>query len=297
MRYSGVLATVLATLTSVAMAAQPLVDAHVHYKWTQEEVTSPEQAISSLEKAGVELAVVIGTPAEKALRLHELAPQRIVPIFGPYRPGSQDWHAWQFRRELIEEARQALASGRYHGIGELHLIGGFAARWERSPVLKAFLALSKEFRVPLLLHVEFAAAKPMLSLCGRHPEATLVLAHAGAPMPAGAVGEILRRCPNVWMELAARDHWRYVRNPIVGDEGRLLPEWEKLVLEYPERFIVGSDTVWPVDRMGGWDEPDTGWERIGEFLDFHRRWLSFLPSEVADRVGRLNALALYRGGG
>jgi len=273
----------------------PLVDAHVHYKWSQEEVTSPEQAISILEANRVELAVVIGTPPEYALKLHRLAPQRILPLFGPYRPGGADWYTWQFRLELVDEARRALTSGPYRGIGELHLIGGFAARWERSPVLSGFLALAKEFDVPLLLHVEFATATPLLALCRGHPEAKLVLAHAGAPMPVSAVEEVLEACPKVWIELAARDPWRYVRNPIADEAGRLLPDWERLVLRYPDRFIVGSDAVWPVDQLDAWDQPDTGWQRLGDFLDFHRRWIGFLPTEAREQVGRRNARQVYLG--
>ncbi len=276
-----------------ASADQTLVDAHVHFKWTQEEVTSPEQAIEILQNAGVEMAVVIGTPADMALELKRLAPERIVTLFGPYAPRGANWQSWQFSRPLIEQARLGLASGDYQGIGELHLIGGFARRWDSSPVLQGFLDLAREFDVPLLLHVEFANARPMLDLCRANPAVKLVLAHAGAPMKTDQVEQVLKACPRVWMELAARDAWRYVRSSIVDDAGRLLPEWEALVLRYPERFLIGSDNVWPVDRIDSWDEPDTGWQRLGEFLDFHRRWRAHLPVEVRNKVGRENAKAAY----
>jgi hypothetical protein len=84
-----------------------------------------------------------------------------------------------------------------------------------------------------------------------------------------------------------------VRNPIADEEGRLLPDWESLVLSYPDRFLVGSDAVWPVEQLDAWDQADTGWERIGDFLDFHRRWASYLPPAVAAKVLRENALGVY----
>ena len=193
-----------------------------------------------------------------------------------------------------EEVRAGLASGRYKGIGELHLIGGFAVRWQRSDVLKALLELAAEYDVPVLVHTEFSRAEPTLSICRANPDNRLVLAHAGAALPPGEVERVLEACPNVWMDLSARDPWRFVRFPISDDDGRLLPDWEALVLRWPERFVVGSDAVWPVERLDAWDQADTGWQRIGDFLDFHRRWASFLPSDVARKVLYENAAGVFR---
>lgn len=271
---------------------EPVVDAHLHYKWNQAEVTSPEEAVAALREHGVELAVVTGTPPELALKLHELAPELILPIYGPYRELGQ-WSGWQFRAELVDEAREGIQEGLYRGIGELHLIGGFARRWRESPVLRGLLAVGAAYDVPVLIHLEFSQAAPTLSLCRGNPGNRLVLAHAGALLPPDQVGLILEKCPNVWVDLSARDPWRYVRNPIAGKDGRLSPDWEELLLSYPERFVIGSDAVWPAERLDAWDEPDTGWEHVGEFLAFHRRWASFLPQEVADKVLRRNARNLF----
>jgi predicted TIM-barrel fold metal-dependent hydrolase len=271
---------------------EPVVDAHLHYKWNQAEVTSPEEAVAALRENGVELAVVTGTPPELALKLYELAPDLILPIYGPYRDLGQ-WYAWQFRTELVDEVREGIQEGPYRGIGELHLIGGFALRWRESEVLRGLLAVGAAYDVPVMVHMEFSDAAPTLSLCRGNPGNRLILAHAGTVLPPEEVGRILEACPNVWMDLAARDAWRYVRHPITGEDGRLLPAWEALVLAHPGRFVIGSDAVWPVERLDAWDQADTGWERIGDFLDFHRRWASHLPTAVADAVLRENARALF----
>jgi predicted TIM-barrel fold metal-dependent hydrolase len=274
----------------------PIADAHLHYKWNQAEVTSPTEAAAALRANNVKLAVVTGTPADRVLDLYEAAPEIVVPIFGAYRRGG-DWFGWQSRESLVEEAREALENGPYRGIGELHLIGGFAMRWNRSDVLKSLLALTAEHDVPMLIHTEFSRAEPTLSICKANPANRIVLAHAGGALPPAEVRRVLDTCPNVWMDLSARDPWRFVRFPINDDSGRLLPDWEALVLEYPDRFVIGSDAVWPVDRLDAWDRPDTGWEHIGEFLDFHRRWASFLPQDVQRKVLLENAELLFRAAG
>jgi hypothetical protein len=104
---------------------------------------------------------------------------------------------------------------------------------------------------------------------------------------------VLSRCGNVWGGLGARDPWRFVNNPLTSADDTLLPEWKALLLKYPQRFMVGSDPVWPVDQLDRWDETDTGWQELGRFWEFHRGWLAQLPKPVARQIGCENAVALF----
>jgi hypothetical protein len=293
--HRGLLILLLSAWWMAVAAAEPepIADIHVHYKWSQAGVTTPEQAVAVLREQRVELAVVIGTPPEFALQLEALDPERIVPIYGPYNE-TRNWYRWARDPQLVDDARLALASGRYHGIGELHLISGFAPRRKDARVLDALMALGAEFRKPLLIHTEFSQPEPLLDLCIRHPATPVLWAHAGAILKPGQVRRVLARCPNVHVELSARDPWRYVNNPIADSgTGRLLPAWERLVLEYAERFLVGSDPVWPVEQIDAWNQDDTGWQELGRFLDFHRRWLAFLPPRERRLVSSENARKLF----
>jgi hypothetical protein len=274
-------------------AAGPLADIHLHYKWSQAEVTSPTEAVAALERNDVRLAVVIGTPPELALKLTEVASDTVAvrPIFGPYRR-SGDWDRWYHDKGLLDRARAGLGSGRYHGIGELHLIAGFAPDW-RTPVISGLAALAAEFDVPLLVHTEASRPDYLIGFCQGHPETRFLWAHAGAILPPAQVTRALEACPNLWVELSARDPWRYTATPIADEGGRLLPAWEELVRSYPDRFMIGSDAVWPVQQLDPWDEPDTGWENLDRFLDFHRGWLTGLPPEMAERIALTNALAFF----
>jgi hypothetical protein len=274
-------------------ALPPLADVHTHYKWSQQDVTTPAEAVATLREHAVALAVVIGTPAETALELAELDPGRIVPVWSPYRIGG-DWSRWAFDEGVPKRAREALATGRYHGIGELHLIGGFVSNW-RSPVISGLIALGIEYDVPLLLHTEFSRNTYLLELCRAHPRLKVLWAHAGAILPPAAVDEVMAACPNVWTELAARDPWRFVNNPTTGEDGALLPDWRALLERYPDRFLVGSDPVWPVEQLDSWDEPDTGWQEYARFINFHRQWLDRLPPGLAGKIRLRNACTLFGG--
>lgn len=278
---------------AVLFAVAPVVDMHLHYKWSQQDVTTPEAALRALDMEQIVLGVVIGTPAELALLLAAREPTRIVPIYSPYRAGG-DWYRWASDPEVVSRTRSALASGHYYGIGELHLVGGFAPRSASGSVVSELLQLAEQYAVPVMLHTEFSRPGPMLALCKDHPRTQIIWAHAGAILPPAQVATVLAACDNVMAGLAARDPWRFVDHPITDKRGQLLPAWRALLLQYPDRFMVGSDPVWPVDQLDRWDEADSGWQELDRFWDFHRRWLAQLPDEVAARIACRNAAALFR---
>ncbi len=233
----GLALLLLARACLAAPALSPLADAHGHYKRTQTDHTSPAHAVAILKEAGVDLAVVFGTPPDQALHLKALAPEGVIPVFGPYA-GRRDRVAWQFDPGPLEEARQALASGLYHGIGEMHLVGGFSSRLTENPLVAGLMKLGATCDAPLIIPSEFSSPEPFIRLCTRHPDTPVVL-------------------------------------------------------DYPGRFMVGSDNVWPVDPMDAWDQPDTGWDELPRFLDFHRGWLAELPAEVATKVAHDNVERLF----
>lgn len=280
--------------STVASAKDAVFDMHTHYKWSQAEVTTPEQALEFLDQASISHAVVIGKPAEFALKLKRLVPQRIVAFYGPYRD-SMDWFLWQRKEALLPEVEAALKSGEYQGIGELHIIGGgFASKLDSSKVLNGFLKLAVKYDVPVMIHTEFSRPNYMLAICERHPKSKIIWAHAGAVLKPVHVDEVMQKCPNVWSGMAARDPWRYVSNQHTDVNGKLFPEWKSLMLKYPDRFMVGSDTVWPVEQLDSWNEADTGWQELGRFWTFHRSWLAQLPVDVASKIKRDNALKLFK---
>ncbi len=275
---------------------KPFADIHLHYTWDQTGVTSPEDAIAILIKNNVALAVVSGTPPELALELQRAGGNWVVPIFSPYLT-ERHRQNWFTDPDVVAEARKALAEKLYFGIGEVHLRGGLGPR-RKNKILQQLIVLAAEYDVPFLIHIETSSEQYFVPLCEQHPKTRFLLAHAGGTLNASQIDRLLKACPNVWVEMSARDHWRYVDTPpIVNSKGKLSPVWVKIMKAWPDKFMTGSDTVWPVDPAHQWDQPDTGWEQLGRFLGFHRHWICSLPDELADKVRLTNALQFFRNPG
>ncbi|MGD8309301.1 MAG: amidohydrolase family protein [Chromatiales bacterium] len=273
----------------------PLADVHVHYRWDQPESDDPSKAVAALERNGIALAVAFGTPADLGPVLKEAGGERILLLYTPYRI-TEDKYTWHQDETVPGRMRAALDTGEYAGIGELHLIGGFAPDW-RTPVVSSVLELARERSLPLLLHVEFGRPEYLIDLCSSNPDLRILWAHAGGLQGPGQVKRVLDACPGLHVELSARDPWRYVATPIADEAGRLLPGWRTLILAHPERFMVGSDNVWPVDGLDRWETGDTGWSEMDRFVAFHRHWMADLPPGVERKVRLDNALRFFGVGG
>lgn len=290
------LRTLIAALLALGLApgagaedTPPFADIHLHYNWDQAERTSPAQAVERLKANNVVLGVVSGVPSQRALKLREAAGDWIIPLFSPYthHQGRLDWHQ---DPEVVDKARRGLESGRFHGIGEVHFIAGSGPKRD-NPVFQGLLDLAREHDVPVLIHTESSEHGYFKPVCRNNPEVRFQWAHAGTRLGPEEVGALMEACPNVWTELSARDPQRY--GLLAGEDGELHPGWRELFQRFPERFMTGSDPVWPPGSLHRWDVADSGWERLGQFLDFHRSWLERLPPELARRIRLENALAFY----
>jgi hypothetical protein len=270
-----------------AAASDVFADSHIHFNWNQDE-TSAEQAVKILKQANVGLTIVSSTPTYMALELKEAGGDWIIPFFSPYTHvlGRRDW----FRdKEVVKKAEQGLKSGLYFGIGEVHFMAGFPPK-TNNPVFVGLLTLAKIYDVPVMVHIDSANELTFLNLCVKYPDIKLIFAHAGGNLKPEHIRKILSQCHKVWVDFAARDPWRY--GGISNADFTLLPEWKQLVLEFPERFITGTDPVWSVTRGQSWDLPDEGWSYYEKLLNFHWTWLNDLPEDVRRKISWENTNSL-----
>jgi hypothetical protein len=271
------------------LADEPFADIHIHYNWDQKEIISAAEVIKRLRQANVGLTIVAGTPTRLALELRQAGGDWVLPFFSPYTHelGKRDWYRDQ---SVVAKAEQGLAQGLYYGIGEVHFMAGRLPRAD-NPVFVQLMALAERFRVPTMIHVDAGNEQFFAGICRAHPQVNILFAHAGGVLKPAHIETILQQCPNVWVELSARDPWRY--GGISDKQQHLLPAWRELVLRYPERFLTGTDPVWRVTRTQSWDEPDDGWDHYTQLIQFHRHWLADLPPDIRHKIAWQNALRLF----
>jgi hypothetical protein len=70
------------------------------------------------------------------------------------------------------------------------------------------------------------------------------------------------------------------QRPCQRRQGR--PAWRAAFLEFPDRFLLGTDTYTP-ER----------WYYVPEHANWSRQWLADLPQEVAERLAWRNGESLF----
>ena len=256
----------LSFLASGAMAADlPIVDAHLHYSHDAWDMLPPKEAIAILRKAGVTRALVSSSSDDGTQKLHAEAPDLIVPELRPYRRRGE-LSTWMKDDTVIAHLEDRLKRFRYVGVGEFHVYGADADL----PVVRRMVQLAKQHRLFLHAHSDADAVERLFR---QDPEARILWAHSGFDRPE-QVREMLRKHPRLWADLAFRnDH---------APGWRLTPEWREAFQEFPERFMVGTDTFTP-ER----------WHYVPEHANWSRKWLGDLSRDLAERIAYRNAEALF----
>jgi hypothetical protein len=258
------LALALAPLAARA-ADLPIFDAHLHYSHDAWEVVSPKEAIAMLRKAGVKRALVSSSGDDGQQRMAAEAPDLVIPELRPYRSRA-DTGTW-FRDETVPAyLEERLKRFRYAGIGEFHLYGADADL----PVPRRMVELAKQRGLFLHAHSDVDAVERLFK---QWPQARILWAHSGFDRPE-RVREMLRKHKNLWCDLAFRTDY--------ASGGKVDAEWRKAFLEFPDRFLLGTDTYTP-ER----------WHYVAEHAVWARGWLADLPPQVAERIAWRNGEALF----
>ena len=256
---------VLLGLPSMAGAQLPIVDAHVHYSHDAWTVVPPKEAVAILRKAGLKRALVSSSNDEGTQKLLAEAPDLIVPELRPYRLRG-DASSWVRDDAIVAYVEERLKRYRYVAIGEFHLFGADA----ELPVPRRIVELARQYGLMLHAHSDADAIERLFR---QYPGAKILWAHSGFEQP-GRVREMLRKHPTLWADLAFRSDQ--------GSGGKVTPEWREAFLEFPDRFMVGTDTFVP-ER----------WHYVPEHAAYSRSWLADLPADVAEKIAWKNGEALF----
>ena len=260
----GLWLTVL-PLGAARSAELPIFDAYIHYSHDSWEVLPPKTAIEILRKSGVRRALVSSSSDDGTQKLYAEAPDLIIPELRPYR-NRGEIGTWVRDESIVPHVEERLRRHRYVAIGEFHVFGADADL----PVVRRMVQLARQYKIFIHIHSDADAVERVFR---QDPGARLLWAHAGFDSPS-RVREMLLKYKNLWCDLA----WRQDHAP----EGKLDPEWRKVFLELPERFMVGTDTPSP-----------QRWYFIEEHARLARLWLSELPRHVAERIAYRNGEVVF----
>ncbi len=263
MRRLAVFAVMLALGADTVAADQnrPIVDAHIHYSHDTWDVLPPPEAIKVLRQAGVKKAFVSSSSDDGTQMLYRTAPDLIVPVLRPYRKRGE-LSSWVRDPSIVAHVEARLKANTYAGIGEFHVFGADADL----PVMRSLVAFAKARKIFLHAHSDADAVERIFK---QDPDARVLWAHSGFDRPDN-VRAMLAKHKMLWADLAFRNDY--------APGGRLDAPWKQLILDFPDRFMVGTDTPSP-ER----------WYYVVEHAKFSRTWIAELPPDVADNVAFRNA--------
>ena len=243
---------------------RPLADVHIHYSHDAWEMLPAERAVQALRDAGLAKAFVSSSSDEGTQMLFDAAPDLVVPVLRPYRKRGEI-ASWLHDDSVLKHIEDRLSRYRYAGLGEFHAFGDDVDL----PVMQRVIELAREHGLFLHAHSDREAVERIFAA---DPEAIVLWAHSGFEGPE-VVREMLGRFPNLWADLAFRTEH--------APDGTLDPVWRQLFLDFPERFLLGTDTFTP-ER----------WHYVADHAAWCRQWLSDLPDSVAEMIARENAESL-----
>lgn len=271
--------------------AGPLFDAHLHYNDEACVHDTPDphcphpmaDVLARMQRNGVRAVLANSRPnagtraLASAREATRAAGVTVVPFVRLYRDRA-DYSNWFRDQSIVTMVQTELArgtpAGPYRGLGEFHLYDSANAN---GPVARQLMALAEQQGLAVLAHVDDAAIDLLMAHTpSKGQKLRLIWAHTGiGGASVERVDALMARHPLLMGELSYRPG-------LTCDDGQLCPEWRGLLMKYPTRFLIGSDT-WVNQR----------WLYYDELMQSYRLWLGGLPATVARRIAWDNAATLF----
>lgn len=258
----------------MGQGALPIIDVEYHHGGKIEM----ERLLKKMDESGVALTWLgpnekLGS--EESIRLNEIYPDRIVPT--TVHGDGKLWHGKDKR--FLEKLARDVRSGKYFAMGEFearHYPSSTNNRDVHMPVdseaMQVVLELSSEAGIPFLLHheAEDALLPEVERMLVKYPKAKMIWCHVGRNrnpttwkkfQKADTVRDLLQKYPNLYFDLVQSKPGSKYRGTgqvegilydLSSARAFLNSEWKKVLEEFPDRFVIGSDI------------------NTGRFDDYHR---------------------------
>lgn len=140
---------------------------------------------------------------------------------------------------------------------------------------------------PKILKENIGAFERLLE---HNPHAKIVWDHIGwdntGQMTVDLLRKLLEKHPNLYVNVKI-DHktpakGTFIENSPLDENGKIRPEWVSLIKSFPDRFLIGSDSLYSMTIQPSMILPDL------------KSFLNQLPSDIANKVANENAALIYR---
>jgi predicted TIM-barrel fold metal-dependent hydrolase len=287
-------------------ATVPIIDLHMHLNGG-----NLSTLVQLLDEVGVLRAGSGGADSGVASSFAAQAPDRLVPFAGEGEVRrairADGAHAWNLESpaivDYLDQLEVDLQAGRFEGIGLLfpnNQVGGGAGLEPRSPadspLMQRLWALSAQYQVPMSVAMNATddSVAEMERLLASDRRGTWLWAGTGTFADPPLLRRLLQAHPNLYCDLSGRmPLFRGKNGPpfdlipimdvvnIADANERLRPEWKALLAEFPDRFVIGTDSP-PVDFF------------YRTAIDVWRHILEDLPPDIATKLAYGNAERLLR---
>jgi len=255
-----------------------MIDAHAHFK---SKVVNIDKLIIFLDQANIN-KVVLFADATTLRDVYSKYPDRIIPFLNPFKRDSST------RKLIIPEdapvtIEEHLESGLFKGIGEitlrLHPLPGVAPEGDNhpadSPVMLEIYDIAAKYGVPVNVHVDLEYIDELERALEHNRKTTIIWAHCGYGDPS-LIREMMDRHSNLFADLSI------ILDPSKGKysllhsnpDGLISKEWEKLLEDYSDRLMFGTDMGMSKER----------YESTSEVTDYYRGLLYQLSPEAAENI-------------
>ena len=292
------------------------IDTHAHLTASG---TTLDEVVSYLDKYHIEKIIVMQTPVN--IYANMTPEQFMIPEAGETHP---DRFAMMYEGEAIsllneivrngsytpeqeelfkQQIREAAASGKYVGFGEIalrHYAQPDAVRKEGlditnpgdHPWLLELSDIGAQFNMPLDIHIEPDAntLPGFETLIAHNPKTKIIFDHAGWYNTGEATPELfrnlLKKYPNLYSSIKLRKPRGEGQEKvaILDNNQKIKSDWLALFKQFPDRFTIGTDTKFGL----GNSEADAH-----ELLGLVNTFLTQLPDDLAQKIALDNAKSIF----